>query len=254
MNAAECVLAEAIWEKHRAIIIEQISEMTNEANNLSRVKMWRTIQKICPKNDVTPPVAKIDHDGNLISNKEELKSLYVNTYKHRLRHRDMKPSFYYLRELKDFLFEERFKLSKLRKTPSWTEEDLWKVQKSLKLRKSADPVGLINELFKPGVAGCDLIKSLVLLSNKAKDECEIPDFVQLSNITSIYKHRGSKSDLDNDRGVFNVSAVRSIIDKLVYNDYYDLVDGNMSDSNVGGRRGRNIRDNLFIINGVKTMH
>ena len=100
------------------------------------------------------------------------------------------------------------------------------------------------------MAGTDLIKSLILLSNKAKDECEIPDFVQLSNITSIYKNRGSKSDLDSDRGVFNVATVRSIIDKLVYNDYYDLVDMNMSDSNVGGRRGRNIRDNLFIINGV----
>ena len=89
-----------------------------------------------------------------------------------------------------------------------------------------------------------------MLSNKAKDKCEIPDFVQLSNITSIYKNRGSKSDLDSDRGVFNVATVRSIIDKLVYNDYYDLVDMNMSDSNVGGRRGRNICDNLFIINGV----
>jgi hypothetical protein len=41
-----------------------------------------------------------------------------------------------------------------------------------------------------------------------------------------------------------------VVDKLVYGDIYDVVDGNMSDSNVGGRRGRNIRDNLFIINGV----
>ena len=56
--------------------------------------------------------------------------------------------------------------------------------------------------------------------------------------------------MDNDRGVFNVSSVRSIIDKLIYHDIYDTVDGNMSDSNVGGRKGRNIRDNLFIINGV----
>ena len=55
---------------------------------------------------------------------------------------------------------------------------------------------------------------------------------------------------NNDRGIFNVSAVRSIIDKLIYNDIYEVVDDNMSDSNVGGRRGRNIRDNLFIINGV----
>ena len=67
--------------------------------------MWRIKQKICPKNEVTPPVAKMDQEGNLISNKAELKSLYVDTYKHRLRHRDMKPSFSYLSELKNYLFE-----------------------------------------------------------------------------------------------------------------------------------------------------
>ena len=42
----------------------------------------------------------------------------------------------------------------------------------------------------------------------------------------------------------------NIIDKLVYVDIYDIVDGNMSDSNVGGRKKRNIRDNLFMINGI----
>ena len=51
-------------------------------------------------------------------------------------------------------------------------------------------------------------------------------------------------------GFFYVSSVWSIIDKLIYFDSYDTVDCNMSDSNVGGKKGRNIRDNLFIINGV----
>ena len=213
-------------------------------------KMWKVKKKICPKNEVSPPIAKLDQFGNLVTNQEQLKSLYVDTYKDRLRHRDMKPSISYLRHLKDFLFNERFELSKLRKSMDWTPDNLLKIQKSLKTRKSADPSGLINELFKPGVAGTDVNESLLLISNKVKYECEIPDFLELTNITSLYKHRGSKSDLNSDRGIFNVSAVRSVIDKLVYEDIYDVVDGNMSDSNVGGRRGRNIRDNLFIINGV----
>ena len=53
--------------------------------------------------------------------------------------------------------------------------------------------------------------------------------------------------MSNDHGVFNVVT---IIDKLVYNDYYDLIDENMSDSNVGGRKKRNVRDNLFIVYGI----
>jgi hypothetical protein len=118
----------------------------------------------------------------------------------------MNPTIAYLKDLKEFLFEERIELSKLRKSTNWTEENLGNVLKSLKTKKSTDPVGLINELFKPAVAGCDVISSLMIMCNKVKDECEIPDFLQLSNISSIYKNRGSKSDLNSDRGIFNVTV------------------------------------------------
>ena len=250
MHANDALIADMIFEKNRALIIGQISGMSDPSGNLSQLNMWKVKQKVCPKYDIDPPVAKVDSQGNLISGHTELKTLYVDTYKHRLRHRNMNENYHYLRVLKENLFEERIKLSKLRKSPCWSEDDLMKVLKSLKIKKSADPVGLINELFKPGVAGSDVISSLLLMSNKVKYECEIPDFAQLTNISSIYKRRGSKNDLNNDRGIFNVATVRSIIDKLVYGDIYDIVDDNMSDSNVGGRKRRNIRDNLFIINGI----
>ena len=224
--------------------------MSDTSNNLAKVKMWRIKQKICPRYEFTPPVAKMDASGNLVTNQNELKQLYVTTYKHRLRHREMKTTLSYLKDLKNYLFEERFELSKLRISKGWSEENLLKVLNSLKVRKCTDPVGFINELFKPSVAGQDVTNSLLIMSNMIKDNCDIPDFLQLTNISSIYKSRGSKSDLDKDRGIFNVTTVRSIIDKLIYNDIYDEVDSNMSDSNVGGRRGRNIRDNLFILKGV----
>ena len=77
-----------------------------------------------------------------------------------------------------------------------------------------------------------------------------PTIFQPSNISSFYKKKGDKSDLNNDRGVFNVVKIRSILDKLIYNDIYDKVDSSMSFSNIGARRNRNIRDHLFVINGV----
>ena len=49
------------------------------------------------------------------------------------------------------------------------------------------------------------------------------------------------------RGIFNVSKVRSIFDKVIYSEVYPTIDKNMSFSNVGGRRQRNIRDNLFVL-------
>ena len=74
--------------------------------------------------------------------------------------------------------------------------------------------------------------------------------MQYANIVSIYKGKGEKLDLTNDRGIFLVNIFRSIIMKMVYQDKYDVVDKNMSDSNVGARKKKNIRNHLFVINGV----
>ena len=243
-------LADKIYERNRQIIIDQVASMTDTACNLSRIKMWKIKQRVCPKQDVSYPVAKINQNGDFVSNKTELKSLYVDTYKQRLKHREMQPEYLKLKELKEGLFNMRIKLSKLRKTESWSSTDLLNVTKQLKCNKAADPKGLISEIFKPGVAGSDLFISLLVLSNKVREECQIPTFMEWTNISSIYKNRGSKTDLNNDRGVFNVMKARSIIDNLIYNDYYEIIDQNMSDSNVGGRRDRNIRDNLFIVYGI----
>ena len=38
--------------------------------------------------------------------------------------------------------------------------------------------------------------------------------------------------------------------KLIYNDKYDIVDEILSDSNVGARKGKSIRNHVFMINGI----
>ena len=74
------------------------------------------------------------------------------------------------------------------------------------------------------------------LFNLIKKEIIIPDFFELMSITSLYKNKGARSDLGNERGIFNVSKVRSILDKVLYADVYDDIDRSMSFSNVGGRK------------------
>ena len=44
--------------------------------------------------------------------------------------------------------------------------------------------------------------------------------------------------------------LRNILDKLIYDDEYNGVDEQLTDCNVGSRKGRNIRDNLFVINAI----
>ena len=69
------------------------------------------------------------------------------------------------------------------------------------------------------------------------------------NITSLHK-KGSKRDFDNYRGVFRVEILRSILDRLTYNDSYYTIDSNLTDGSVGARKQRSVRDNIFVIAAV----
>ena len=74
---------------------------------------------------------------------------------------------------------------------------------------------------------------------------------QKCNISSIFK-KGKivRNNFDNYRGVFRTTIFRSILDRLIFNDYYGKIDDFITDCNVGGRKGRNIRDNLFVLNAI----
>ena len=62
---------------------------------------------------------------------------------------------------------------------------------NLKFNKTRDPLGMINEIFKPGVIGQDLFSALVVLINEVKSENYMPHFMRLANITSILKKKKS---------------------------------------------------------------
>ena len=127
--------------------------------------------------------------------------------------------------------------------------NLTKALSDLKKNKSRDHAGYINEIFKEEVCGTDLKKSLLVMLNSLKLKKIIPEFMNFSNITTVPK-RGSLSELDNERGIFRVDIVRSILMRLMYNDKYPTIDRNMSDSQMGGRKGKGCRNNIFIVNGI----
>ena len=40
--------------------------------------------------------------------------------------------------------------------------------------------------------------------------------------------------------------------RFIYMDKYEEIDKSMSDSQIGGRKGKNVRDHIWIINGIIT--
>ena len=143
----------------------------------------------------------------------------------------------------------KMKLSKFQKSPPWTMEDLEAALSNLKNNKSRDYEGYVNEMFKNDVIGSDLKKSLLIMFNSLKKENLIPLFMNFANVTTVPK-KGSKLEPSNERGIFRVELVRSILMRLLYNSKYPVIDKNMSDCQMGARKGKGCRSNIWILNGI----
>ena len=73
--------------------------------------------------------------------------------------------------------------------------------------------------------------------------------MKIANISTVPK-KGSRLDLQNERGIFRCSVLRCILMRMIYNSKYDIIDSNMSDSQMGGRKQKGCRFNIFILNGI----
>ena len=125
--------------------------------------IWKIKRKIFPKIKPSLPVAKKNIKNQLITNPEELKKLYLETFKYRLRHRPAQPGFESLLDDQEELFKLRLEMSKEIKTEDWKMKDLEDALKELKTGKCRDPDVLIREIFKEEVIGEDLKKSMIIL-------------------------------------------------------------------------------------------
>ena len=63
-----------------------------ENGEFSQCGMWKLKSKLCPI-PLDPPTAKLDENGCLVTNTEELLNLYLDTYSKRLSHRKMKNKY-----------------------------------------------------------------------------------------------------------------------------------------------------------------
>ena len=230
-------------------IKKEIENIKAEEGGIHTGYLWKLKKKLSP-NSRDPPTAMVDNAGNLITVPEDIDKLALNTFTERLRNRPIRDGLEGLRNAKEKLSEKRLKLAKSKQTEPWSLSQLDKVLKNLKRSKSRDPHNFANEIFHPNVAGYDLRLAILKLVNRIKTEQTFPSALEICNISAIYKNKSSRNNFNNYRGIFRVSIFRSILDRLIYNDEYENIDSEISDSNVGARKQRNIRDNLFVLGAV----
>ena len=226
--------------------LSMIDAMDGSFNQLG---LWHLKKQLFPR-PRDPPTAKYDEFKNIITGKKALKSLYLETYQKRLKHREIDSKYADIKNWKEELWSLRY--ARLKDTPTslWTADDILCATKSLKSNQSRDPNGMISDIFKPEVAGKDLTTALVKFMNLILKTFHIPDELLHADITSIWKQKGSKMDMKNDRGIFVLSVLRKILDKALYKHFYQSLETGMSDSNIGARKHKNVRNHLFIVYGI----
>ena len=86
-------IADACQEDNRKKILDNFSEMDGNNGNLDHQGVWKTKKKYFSKIKPSLPVGKKNWKNQMITNPEELKELYLETFKFRLRKRPVKPGF-----------------------------------------------------------------------------------------------------------------------------------------------------------------
>ena len=211
--------------------------------------MWKLLNKLVPKVGNEVPTAKKNHKGKLISGAKNLKILILKEYNQRLRNRPVRPDLESLRKRKNKIFELKMKLAKRIESPEFTMKNLEKAISNLQNNKSRDSLGYINEIFKPATIGDDLKTSLLDMFNLLRKKKMIPKFMNFANVTTVPK-KGSKLVLKNERGIFRVPVVRSILMRMLYDQKYPEIDKLLSDCQMGGRKRKGCKNNIFILNGI----
>ena len=227
---------------------DELSKLKTDEGKLNQRQIWKLKKKLCPK--LRDPQSAMSYaHGTLITSDKAIQQRALDVYAERLKGNEIEPHLKGLEDDINTLCDLRVKLAQSNKTEEWTMEDLKEVLKHMDKDKSRDPEGYANEIFKDEAAGSDLLEALLKLMNMIKAKQRYPLVLEKCNITSIHKKK-SKTDFGNYRGIFRVQVLRSILDRLVHNDSYYTIDSNLTDGNVGARKQRSVRDNIFVIGAM----
>ena len=236
-------------EENRKVIIENFQQLSENPENIKMQEMWKLMKRIWPIEAPTKPTAKRNKRGKIVSSSNEIKQVLAKEYKDRLRSRPARPDLVAMKKRKRIIFKMKIKLAESRKSKPWTMIELENALSNLKNNKSRDFEGLINEIFKINVIGVDLKNSLLIMFNKLKCKKMIPNFMRFANITTVPK-KGSRIEPKNERGIFRISVLRYILMRMIYNMKYPAIDALMSDCQMGARKKKGCKNNIFIINGI----
>ena len=245
------------------LINEQIEKLLCEQQ---KRKVDKTVEKIINTGGVNSPefweILKVkskrqeircamkDKNGNLKETEEEIQNIYRDNYNELLKTPSAENEE---EENAEKEVEENFDLLKRTaknkiETEEITMEELNTAIKQMKKKKAADIGGMKAEYVI--YAANEARKSLLSILNEIYKKNEIPKKWEKMKIKSLYKNKGSRSEMTNQRGLFITNIVSKIFERIILNRNRDMVEEMMSPFQCGGKRGRGTVDHLFVFRAI----
>ena len=121
----DAIIAEKSALKNANIIKDNFTNLTSN-QKFSVTKMW-SLKKRLNMETNEPPMAKFDKNGQLITSKKGLLTLYEEEYKQRLCPPNPHEGYEELQSMKEYLFKLRMELAKNETSPQWNAEQIFKI-------------------------------------------------------------------------------------------------------------------------------
>ena len=242
-------------KKYDKLIDHKISEFNiniikrsiGKAGTIDKQSFWKLKKILAPRNKEIP-LSILDRHDNLLTDSINIKNEYRTEFQCRLRKREIRSDLKWYESFQNHLCQLRIKACRSSISPNFSLDEVKHSVGEPKLGRSADPTGMVREIFKK--FGDGLLYSLVEMVNTIKaSKNRLSDWNKIW-IRTLKKRKGTFRKLNNYRGIFLVPILSIIFEKLLKNRISDTLQQNISKFQNGGMKGKGVVDNLFILRGI----
>ena len=235
---------ESVAKRNSEAVKTTLNNLTVD-NDFSPNNFWELCKK-SRRNNNTMGNSVITEKGNEVFGSDMIKDTYMKEFQHRLRERSIIPELKNYESRTKQLVKLYVEKSKKTITPNYTTEELDQVTAKVKKKKSCGRDCIPPEITRNWGGN---LKTLALnVMNKIKNNHVIPSQWLEVLISTIYKNKGSKKMLVNQRGIFLKQILSKIFEKINMKRIQENIN-RISPLQAGSRANRSPADQTFLLRG-----
>ena len=211
-------------------------------NKFSPDRFWKLCKRTRTKCE--PGMSVETEEGCELYGDDMIRNAYMSEFMYRLRKRDISSDLQNYEDQTELLCKLHLEEAAKKKGPPFTKEELLKVRKHLKKGKSSGRDKFPPDIFIEG--GDQFQDGVINMLNCIKKGNEMPDQWTQVQISTMYKNKGSKKRLVNQRGIFLKQVLSKIYGKLNMNRAEPDIE-KIDPFQAGGKHNRSPADQKFLL-------